>query len=82
MIRKICDTQLLMSVMASLSGDNMVLNMNQINNEYTTLPREHHLEYKWHFKKYLKDLIQKNIPDVDCETSNQRSGVCYVVRVC
>ena len=65
MIRKLCDTQLLISVMASLSSDGVVLNMNQINDEYTALLREHQLEYKWHFKKYLKELIQKNIPDVE-----------------
>lgn len=57
MIRKLCDIQLLMSVRGSLSAEGAVLNMNQINDEYVSLLKEHKLKFGWHHKKYLKDLI-------------------------
>ena len=64
-IRKLCDTQLIMSVRSSLSVEGTILNMNQINNEYVSLLKEHDLTFGWHHKKYLKELIVKNIPDVE-----------------
>lgn len=49
--------------------------MNQVNDEYVLLLKEHHLEYGWHFKKYLKDLIFKNIPNVEFVKSVSLSEV-------
>ena len=54
-----------LSVSGSLSVEGAVLNMNQVNDMYMSLLKEHHLEYGWHFKKYLKDLILKHIQNVD-----------------
>ena len=54
-----------MSVRSSLSVEGTILNMNQINNEYVSLLKEHDLTFGWHHKKYLKELIVKNIPDVE-----------------
>lgn len=54
-----------MSVRGSLSVKGAVLNMNQVNDEYVLMLKEHHLECGWHFKKYLRDLMLKNIPNVE-----------------
>jgi len=93
MIRKLCDTQLLTSVQGSLSAEGDVLNMNQINDEYVSLLKEHKVTFGWHHKRYLKELILKHIPHVEfvkCASPNEpervmlsssvRAAVAYCVQ--
>ena len=67
MTRDICDELLLLSVKASLSDPGTVLNMNEINDEYVSILEEYHIteQYDFHHKRYLKDLIRENLPNVE-----------------
>jgi len=65
--REICDELLLLSVKASLSVGGVVLSMNDINDEYVSILEEYHIEqlYCGNHKKYLKELIQEYLPNVE-----------------
>ena len=64
-IRTFLDTQLIMSFRSSLSVEGTILNMNLINHEYVSLLKEPDLTFGWHHRNYPKEIIGRNIPDVE-----------------
>ena len=67
MTQTICEELLLLSVKSSLFVDGITLNMNEINDEYVSILKEHGIDdmYCGKHKKILKELLQEHIPNIE-----------------
>ena len=67
MTQTICEELLLLSVKSPLFVDGITLNMNETNNEYVSILKEYGIDdmYCGKHKKFLKDLLQEHIPNIE-----------------
>lgn len=66
-VRSVCDAELIVHVRDSLSVEGCVLSMNELNSYYIDLLKERNIYKKEsdNHKKYLKELIEQHVPDVE-----------------
>ena len=65
--RRMCDLQLLMSVMFSLSSSGAIVSMTDVNNEYLSILRENQMHYtqSGNHNKYLKKFLTEHVTNIE-----------------